>query len=155
MKNAVTIELDLSVVQEAIKTHTVEAVTVLLGKHYDIPKMIEAELLREPKKEKSGEDFMARMFPVLYSAEAHPTGRRMIESMVRIAIREIADEYVKAKVAEQRSDLEAAFRKMMQKSPDKLVKAFVGAIESGMQNDWAFEIAASVKVKEPERSYGD
>jgi hypothetical protein len=39
---------------------------------------------------------------------------------------------------------------MMRDSPDRLANAFVAAVENGMKDDWSFEIAAAVTVKEPE-----
>lgn len=151
--SSVKIELDLTIVQEAIKTHTLSAVTAILDKHYDIPKMVKDELLREPKKEKEEEYFG---FPYIYGhPRAKLSGKAMIEQMVKDAIHEQAEKYVKDGVVKQKKELEVAFRKMMAKSPDKLVKAFLGAIQSGVESDWSFEIDTKVSVKQPPRDYGD
>lgn len=151
----VQIELDLAVVQKAIKAEVKPAVAAILAQRYDIKAMIAEELLREPaKSDKDGSDMyswhMTRMLG--YGGAPPQRGQAAVEGMVRAAISEAAQEYIKVAVDEQRDAIYAAFRKMMAASPDRLVNAFVEMIEGA---DIEFDLATTLSIKEPERSYGD
>jgi len=148
----VTIELDLSVVQKAIKAEVKPAVAAVLAQHYDIKAMITEELLREPTKKDRTDDYLLRYAMLGGFGVAPTTGAAGIEQMIRSAIRQAADEYIKVAIDERRDAIYAAFRKMLTNSPDRLVTAFVEMIEGA---DISLDLATTLSVKEKERSYGD
>jgi hypothetical protein len=118
----VTIELDLDVVQEAVKANVAPAVAEVLAKHYDIKAMIIEELQRQEEP---------RSHPVFYMDMMAGAGAPLITELVRTAVHEAALAHVEAELKNNRPALDAAFRRMMKDSPDALVKAFVDMIDGG------------------------
>ena len=59
----------------------------------------------------------------------------------------IAKEYVEANLRMHRAEIEEAFRKMMNGSTNRLVKAFAGAVENALTEDWGFELKVAVERK--------
>lgn len=76
-------------------------------------------------------------------------GRRspttLLDSMVIEGIRAIAKEYVETNIRVQRGEIEEAFRKMMQGSANKLVRAFAKATVDALENEWEFEFSSKVE----------
>lgn len=150
--SSVKIELDLTIVQEAIKTHTCAAVAELLDKHYDIKAMIKEQLLKDKPENNSGMygELMTMRY-VLASHLAEPTGKSLIEGLINSAIRQLADDYVKSHVQNQKKELYAAFKKMMISGNNKFVKAFGTAIDDAVRSNWSFQIDTKMRVKDQER----
>ena len=142
-KAKVSVELDLAVVEEAIKAEVAPAVRDVLARHYDIPQMIADELLREPEKKDQdrAHDYLTRY--IMFSG-APESGRPLVEGLVRSAIKDAAEEYVKLVIDERRDVICAAFRKMMASSPDRLVNAFVEMIEGA---DLSLELATTLSIE--------
>lgn len=137
----VIIELDLSVVERAIKAEVNPAVRDVLARHYDIPAMISEQLLREPDKDKKPRA-TSLGWPGLYE-ERPATGRAAIEAAIRSAINSAAEEYVQVVMDERRDAIYAAFKKMMADSPDRLANAFVEMIEGA---DLSFALSAELSI---------
>lgn len=136
-----TIELDWTVIREAIDAEVAPAVRKVLAEHHDIPAMIAQELLLQPEEQKTTLDTF--ISAALVRTSGWLAGPLLIERMVRGAIREAAQNYIEYTIEARREELEAAFRRMMKDSPDRLVKAFVGMIEGA---DLGLEIEATIKA---------
>lgn len=151
----VSIELDLSVVQEAINAKVRPAVEAVLSK-YDLPALIKQKL--EGKDLRSGGIPMMAYYDVMLSRLGGRTddknAPRVIDTMVNDAISTLAKEYVEKAVKSDSKRIEIALRDMMRDSPNALVKTLLAAIESGFENDWAFTMKTEVAPKEIER-YSD
>lgn len=84
----VSIELDLSVVQEVIHAKVAPAVETILAR-YDIPALIEKELIAERKA--ASPHYMLMMMDPAH----HLPPYRVIDSVISVEIRKAAESYVK------------------------------------------------------------
>lgn len=128
-----------SSVQAAIRPAVEEALTA-----YDIKGAILKQLTtKPPKKDGREREFY---FPHYLMFEGHRESDigSLLDRMVRDGIEQIAKEYVTSNLQMQRAEIEESFRKMMNGSTNRLVKAFAGAVENALKEDWGF--ALDVKV---------
>lgn len=146
----VSIELDLSVVQEVIHAKVAPAADTILAR-YDIPALIEKELIAERKDDRGGR---AALMWMHYDMAARQTPYRVIDNVITDEIRKAAEAYVKKAIEADREKIEAAFRKMIRDNPGRLAQALLGSLENALANDWNFELKAIAEVKQPERDYG-
>lgn len=146
----VSIELDLSVVQEVIHAKVAPAVETILAR-YDIPALIEKELIAE-RKAPRGDHY--GMFMMAHHALDLPP-YRVIDSVISVEIRKAAESYVKDAIEADREKIEDAFKKMIRDNPSRLAQALLSSLENALANDWNFELKAIAEVKEPERDYRD
>lgn len=130
--------LDMGRVQSSVQASIRPAVEAALA-DMDIKSLI-VERLKNPMPV----DRYSMLF-AYHDGRKQPT---LIESLVTESISEVAKEYVRTQIAEQRADIEEAFRKMMQGSSSRLVKAFGKAVEDALKDDWGFELDVTVKHKE-------
>lgn len=146
----VSIELDLSIVQEVIHAKVAPAVDAILAR-YDIPALIEKELITE-RKDAGGSHYMRRY---MFMDERNVTPYRVIDNVISGEVRKAAEAYVKAAIEADREKIEGAFKKMIRDNPSRLAHALLSSLENALANDWNFELKAIAEVKEPPRSYGD
>lgn len=143
----VKIELDLTVVQAAIAAKVQPAVDAILAK-YDLPALIKAELTRESMPvEEVGFSGYSMLFG---RRESRAAGRPLIENLIAQEIATAAETFVKSAIAADRKRIEIAFRDMMRDAPSRLVQAFLGAIEKGINEDWTFGLKVEVEPKSPD-----
>jgi hypothetical protein len=131
-----------SSVQAAIRPAVEEALTA-----YDIKGAILRQLTApRPKKEGRGLDlWSARYLMFGYHAEGAPDIGTLLDGMVREGIQALAKEYVEQNIRMQRGEIEEAFRKMMNGSTNRLVKAFAAAVEDALKEDWGFNLKVEVE----------
>lgn len=141
----VSIELDLSVVQEAIHARVQPAVDAILSK-YDLTKLIEKEL-KKPTPVGRDRYFMS----IFGSGETVP----LVDHLVTTEIRSAAEAFVKGAVANQKDRIERALRKMMADSESTLANTLVASLEQALEANWQFRMETTVTPKEPERDRGD
>jgi hypothetical protein len=140
--SSLAISIDMGRVQSSVQAAIRPAVEAALSET-DIHKIIH-DALFQPSPEHR-EDF--HFYPTFLSrTETMPT---LLDSLVRQSIRAIAKEYVEREIRGQRADIEEAFRKMMQGSTSRLVKAFAAATERALSEDWGFELKVAVEHKAP------
>lgn len=150
----ISIDLDLAVVQKALHAKVQPAVDKIL-EGYDLSAMIVRELEKpvETRQDSLAFTIMAhnRMLDTLTGRQRKEEPR--IVALIQQAIHEAADTYVKDGLKKQTKQLEAAFKKMIEGSSNKLAKTFLASLEGAIEDDWSFELKATVSPKEPERDY--
>lgn len=139
--------LDMERVQSSVQAAIRPAVEQALAV-YDIKSAIAKRLATSRPKKAKRDEFFTPTF-VTYHDE-HTTGS-LLDDLVRDSIREIAKEYVRNNIQMQRGEIEEAFRKMMNGSTNRLVKAFAGAVEDALKADWSFDLNVAVEHKTAER----
>lgn len=145
-----TVHLDMDRVQSSVAAAIRPAVDGML-KDMDIQAAIQ-KALKAPTPAKTRAMYM---YDMLGYGDREQNKETMIESMVRQSIHEMAEQWVKKALRDQASMLEDAFNKMMTRSPDKLVKAFVGAMQKGLKNDWNFALEVKATHSTAERDSDD
>lgn len=86
----------------------------------------------------------------MYSMMLYGRGRSkssLLDDLVHSGIQQLAADYVRERILDQKSEIEEAFRKMMAGSANRLVKAFAKATEDALQEDWGFCLDVKVKHK--------
>lgn len=148
MDTNLNINVDMGLVQSRVKASIRPAVEEVLAA-YDIKGAILRQLT-EPRPKQEGRDLDRWMVRGLLSwggHEVHTDIGSLLDSMVRDGIRAIAKEYVESNLRMQRGEIEEAFRKMMNGSTNRLVKAFAGSVEDALKSDWGFKLKVEVEHK--------
>ncbi len=151
------IKVDMGRVESSVKAAIRPAVEQAL-EYYDIKGAILRQLTQERPKKGKERDLWAMPYLMMRSGYGGETDLpTLLDELVRTSIHEIAKEYVRTNIQMQREEIEEAFRKMMNGSTSRLVKAFAGSVEDALKSDWGFDLDVKVshKVAEKERSYGD
>lgn len=140
------ISIDMGRVQSSVQAAIRPAVEATLAET-DIQQIIR-DKLNGPGPSPSMSDGLYGY--VMMSGRAKSAGS-LLDGMVQEGIQEIAKEYVERELREIRPDIEEAFRKMMAGSTNRLVKAFAGAVENALKEDWAFNLKVEVEHATAER----
>jgi len=144
--------LDEGRIQSSVQAAIRPAVESAL-KSVDIEKKIKSILLAKREKDKNDNSYLYARMAMFGGSTPHPEINCLLDEMIYDGIKEIAKHYVNSALKDQTKAMQGALHKMMTDSSSKLVNHFVGAIEKGLKDSWNFDIAMSVEVKEPERSY--
>src|SRR5687767_11254729 len=91
----------------------------------DVQKMI-VKALKQPLHDEESS-------PYYFLSGRQRSKETLLDHLVKSGIQEIAKQYVQAQLAEQRDDIEEAFRKMMAGSTNRLVKSFAAATERALK----------------------
>lgn len=148
----ISIDLDLTVVQDAIHAKVEPVVTDILKK-YDLKKLIAAELTRKRPKADSHYGLIPYYMAAMGGGADHP--QTLMEELIRSAVNDAAKAYIKKAVDAQSPKIEAAFRKMLKGSPDKLARTLLASLSGALENNWTFELNTRLTPKEPDRDYND
>ena len=132
------INLDMDRVQSSVQAAIRPAVEKALA-GVDIEKIIQKELTA---KRAARDDVYSMM---MLGRGGRPPPETLLDEMVRSGISAIAKEYVERELRAQRPEIEAAFHRMMAGSSNRLVKAFSGAVDRALKEDWGFELDVKVK----------
>lgn len=132
MTSTVTIDLDLKIVQQAIDAKVAPAVERILSK-IDLEKKIADALTKLPRPER---DYFLQASMLGYSRHELP----IIDALLAKAIKDAALEFINKAVAKERPKIEAAFKRMMADSSDKLARTMFSALQGGLKSEWTFDI---------------
>lgn len=143
--STVTIELDASVVRDAVNAHVRPAVDKILAT-IDLPTRIATALLAKPPKE-SGD----RYFGYAMGFMGAGSGLPKIDDLINQSLHEAAQSFVKKAIAKERPKIEAAFRKMMANSSSSLAKTLLESLDGALKDEWRFELRSTVSPKERDR----
>ena len=141
------VKVDMGRVQSSVQAAIRPAVETALAE-CDIKAIIIAAL-QKPAPARSDRS----MFRMMYGYD-ESTGS-MLEQLVQEGIQAIAKEYVERELRMQRGEIEEAFRKMMNGSTNRLVKAFAGSVEEALKSDWGFNLKVEVTHTTAERERDD
>lgn len=142
--------LDMERVQSSVQAAIRPAVEEALAA-YDIKGAIARQLTLVRPKSRARERDYAISFVAAFDGYSEGDAGSLLDSLVRDSIRELAKEYVRSNIQMQRGEIEEAFRKMMNGSTNRLVKAFAGAVEDALKADWSFDLNVTVEHKTAER----
>lgn len=133
-----------SSVQAAIRPAVEDALTA-----YDIKGAIARQLTAQPT-ERTVRDRYLIPYRMTFHDEDDAEVGSLLDDLVHQSIRELAKEYVRKNIQMQRGEIEESFRKMMNGSTNRLVKAFAGAVEDALKADWSFDLNVAVEHKTSE-----
>jgi hypothetical protein len=150
-----SVKVDMGRVQSSVQAAIRPAVEEAL-KSYDIKGAIVRQLTTPPpKKETERDPWTMRYLMFGHYAEMSGNIGSLLDQLVRESIQALAKEYVEKNIRMQRGEIEEAFRKMMNGSTNRLVKAFAGAVEGALKEDWGFELKVEVEHTVAERDRSD
>ena len=153
MDTNLNIAVDMGRIQSSVKAAIRPAVEEALTA-YDIKGAILRQLTTErPKKQGRNMDAWSMRY-LMFDGYAEAAGDigTLLDQMASESIKEIAKEYVRSNIEMQRGEIEEAFRKMMNGSTNRLVKAFARSVEEALKSDWGFELNVAVEHKTGEGS---
>jgi hypothetical protein len=130
-------DLDTDFVQSSVKAKVRPAIEAALA-NIDIQEMIETTLKKPPKSD----DRLSMHYALM--GYAPPSVGSLLEELVKDSITEVAKEFVRRAIRNQREGIEDALLKMLTASNNKLVKSFAGAIERAFEEDWSFKLDVAV-----------
>lgn len=150
MTSAVTITLELDVVQRAIHAKVAPVVEKILASA-GIERRIEVALLECSKR--AGDDAWHHGMLLRASMFGHDDGLPVIDKLLARAIKEAAFEFVKKSVHRERANIEEAFKRMLAASGDMIARTMFDALEGGITNEWRFNL--DTKMIAERKSAGD
>jgi hypothetical protein len=145
--------LDMGRVQSSVQAAIRPAVEEALAS-YDIKGAIISRLT-EKKPKKARDPYTDHLAFMMFGGGASLDIGTLLDGLVREGIEQIAKEYVVSNLQMQRGEIEEAFRRMMTGSTNRLVKAFAGAVEGALKEDWGFELKVEVEHTVAERDRSD
>lgn len=143
------IRVDMGRIQSSVQAAVRPAVDEALSA-FDIKKAIKDALAQPANSREDG-----FYWPMLIGGGRSRSKTTLLDQLVEESIAELAKEYVRLNIQAQRGEIEEGFRKMLQGSANKLVKAFSRATEKALEDDWGFDFSVKVEHKTPARDYSD